>query len=70
MIRLFSASWCARCDIIKDELVRQGVKFEVIDVDSNPSIVNALNIRSLPTVVKGEEVLVNPSLQDVRELVK
>jgi len=55
----FTASWCSPCralaplmDEIKAEMASDtGVRFNVIDVDTDRMSVNQYNVRSVPTVV-------------------
>lgn len=66
----FSASWCGPCQQlgpIMDELKTEGITVQKIDVDANPEICQAFNIRNVPTVVltvgdvdKGRKVGLNP----------
>lgn len=61
----FTASWCQPCKMLAPIL--QGltqdfptVKFEVIDVDSNPDMAHHFKIRNIPSVIllnKEDEIL-------------
>lgn len=52
VIVVFSASWCEPCKVLKREYTRQGIDFEVIDVDSRKggSLAARHGISLLPTV--------------------
>lgn len=52
-IKVFTASWCAPCKVMSqflDELSKQGVKVEKIDVDDNIDLAAKSHIRSVPTI--------------------
>ena len=53
----FSAGWCGPCrqlGPIMTELQSEGYNVQKVDVDSNPEICQAFNIRNVPTVVLQE----------------
>lgn len=55
-VKRFSASWCAPCKMVAPVLKQlesefPDVKFEVIDVEEDPTQAEAFNIRTVPTVV-------------------
>jgi len=66
----FSAGWCGPCQQlspIMEELQSEGITVQKIDVDSNPEICQAFNVKNVPTVVftvndldKGRKVGLNP----------
>jgi len=66
----FSAGWCGPCrqlGPIIEELQSEGITVQKIDVDSNPEICQAFNVRNVPTVVltvddldRGRKVGLNP----------
>ena len=66
----FSAGWCGPCQQlgpIMEELQSEGITVQKIDVDSNPEICQAFNVRNVPTVVltvndldRGRKVGLNP----------
>ena len=66
----FSAGWCGPCrqlGPIMEELQSEGITVQKIDVDSNPEICQAFNVRNVPTVVltiddldRGRKVGLNP----------
>lgn len=62
----FSASWCKPCSVLQkqiDDLVIDPdiCKFEFYDIDEYPELAKEYNIRSLPTLVKLNESLVEVS---------
>lgn len=58
---LYSQPGCPPCFAAKHFLAAQGVKFEYKDVQADPEALSelvALNSRSTPTIVVGEEVMI------------
>jgi thioredoxin 1 len=54
----FSAPWCGPCKQlgpIMEELNNEGYTVQKIDVDSNPEITQAFDIRNVPTVILQED---------------
>ena len=54
-ILYFTADWCNPCKKVKpivEELNRDSaVKFQIIDVDQEAQMANAMNVRSVPTFI-------------------
>lgn len=55
-IKIFCASWCRPCKILRDTVNKikadyQGLEFESIDIDDNPDIAIKFQIKSLPTII-------------------
>lgn len=64
-VKKFTATWCGPCRMLTpvlNEIKQQfyyNVKFEDIDIDSNPEIVKKYGVISVPTIVlevNGKEV--------------
>ena len=69
-MKLFTASWCAPCKVIKEELSKFHHSVDIIDVDQQPALVRASGVRSVPSLVLGNgDVLVGvePILNALRE---
>lgn len=74
---MYSTSWCGYCHRLKSQLDREGIGYEVVDIEQDPAAaafvmsVNGGN-QTVPTVrivpsAEGEEiVLTNPSIVQVK----
>ena len=50
----FSADWCEPCKqlgILMEELSREGINTQKVDIDTNPDAAEGFNIKTIPTVV-------------------
>lgn len=56
-MKLFGADWCNPCRQAKKWLADHGIAYEYIDVESGHEDIEKYNIMSVPTIVKGEEVI-------------
>ncbi|MDT4992413.1 MAG: mycoredoxin [Actinoplanes sp.] len=77
MLTMYSTPWCGYCHRLKSQLDREGIAYEVVDIEQDPAAaefvmsVNGGN-QTVPTVrivpsAEGEEiVLTNPSIVQVR----
>lgn len=68
-IRLYSGAYCVYCRIVKKELKRLDLDFEVVDADADGrhEVVRLSGQRAIPILTIDDEVLVDSSLI-VREL--
>lgn len=69
-MKLFTASWCAPCKVVKQELEKFPHSVEIIDIDQSPELVRASGVRSVPSLLLGNgEVLtgVENITQAIRE---
>jgi mycoredoxin len=71
MLTMYSTSWCGYCRRLKSQLDREGIGYEVVDIEQDPEAaefvmgVNGGN-QTVPTVVFDDgTALTNPSLQTV-----
>jgi mycoredoxin len=74
---MYSTSWCGYCHRLKSQLDREGIQYDVVDIEQDPAsaeYVMAVNggnqtvptIRIVPTNGGDEIVLTNPSIVQVK----
>jgi thioredoxin-like negative regulator of GroEL len=54
----FTADWCQPCKKVKpivESMKKEGFQFQIIDVDSEESLVKQFNIKSVPTFILFDE---------------
>jgi mycoredoxin len=73
MLTMYSTSWCGYCHRLKSQLDREGIAYEVVDIERDPAAadfvmsVNGGN-QTVPTVRFADgSALTNPSIIDVKE---
>jgi mycoredoxin len=73
MLTVFSTSWCGYCHRLKKQLDREGIAYDVVDIEEDPAAaeyvmsVNDGN-QTVPTVRFDDgSALTNPSIAQVRE---
>jgi glutaredoxin len=69
---LYSADWCAYCQTAKKWLAKNGVAYELRDVD-DAAVREEMNKKAdgnqtIPTLVIGDTYYVNPSIKVLKEL--
>ncbi|MFE3448688.1 mycoredoxin [Nonomuraea sp. NPDC059194] len=78
-LTVYSTSWCGPCKRLKSQLTREGIAYEDVDIERNPSAaefvmsVNNGN-QMVPTVVVdapgGRTVLTNPPVAQIKRLLE
>ncbi len=69
---LYSTPWCGYCHRLKNQLSREGVEFDEVDIEQHPDaaeIVAEVNNgnQTVPTLVFGDgSALTNPSVAQVK----
>ena len=69
---MYSTPWCGYCHRLKKQLEREGIGFELVDIEQQPEaaqVVERVNRgnRTVPTLVfEDGESLTNPSVAQVR----
>ena len=72
---MYSTPWCGYCHRLKGQLDREGIVFDIVDIEQNPEaaqIVEAANNgnQTVPTLVYPDGTAqTNPSLAQVKEKV-
>lgn len=54
-LRVFGAGWCVNCKQLTKQLDQRKVEYEYVDIDVEPTMAKAYEIRSLPTSVIADE---------------
>jgi mycoredoxin len=70
-ITMYSTTWCGYCRRLKRQLDEAGIPYAEVDVDRNHGFDRRImeasgGYRVVPTVEVGGELLVNPTIQEVR----
>jgi mycoredoxin len=70
---MYSTPWCGYCHRLKSQLDREGVEYDVVDIEQHPeaaSLVETVNHgnQTVPTLVYSDGTAqTNPSLKQVQE---
>lgn len=70
---MYSTPWCGYCHRLKNQLDREGIEFDVVDIERQPeaaAVVEQANNgnQTVPTVVFPDgSALTNPSLKQVKQ---
>jgi mycoredoxin len=70
---MYSTPWCGYCHRLKGQLDREGIAFEVVDIEQQPEaakIVEEVNRgnQTVPTLVYADgSAMTNPSLAQVKD---
>jgi len=71
-VTMYSTTWCGYCHRLKSQLDREGIAYEVIDIEQTPGaaeIVEAVNNgnQTVPTLVYADgSAQTNPSVAQVK----
>ena len=67
---VYGTRWCAQSQLVRRYLQRLGVPYEYVDLEANPAAAARLRWLtgsvSRPTVVVGDELLVEPTLDELQ----
>jgi len=73
MLTMYSTSWCGYCHRLKSQLDREGIGYEVVDIERDPAAaefvmsVNGGN-QTVPTLKFDDgSALTNPTIAQVKE---
>ena len=70
---MYSTPWCGYCHRLKSQLEREGISFEVVDIEQHPeaaAIVESANggNQTVPTLVYADGTsMTNPSVLQVKD---
>ena len=73
MVTMYSTPWCGYCRRLKDQMDREGIQYEVIDIEEDPASADyVMSINGgnavVPTVKFPDgSTLTNPTIVQVRE---
>jgi mycoredoxin len=73
MLTMYTTTWCAYCRRLKDQLIREGIAFDEVDIERNPDAADLVmrvnnGNQTVPTVVFADgTALTNPSLAEVKQ---
>jgi len=73
MVTMYSTVWCGYCRRLKDQMEREGIAYQVIDIEDDPNaaeLVMSVNggSQTVPTLVFPDgSALTNPSLAQVKD---
>ena len=73
MIDVYGADWCPDCRMLKKQLDKNSIDYNYIDIEEGDNQDAMLKItkgkKIIPTVVKKDKYLQEPSWQEVEELI-
>ena len=70
---MYSTSWCGYCHRLKGQLTREGIPFEVVDIEQHPEAADLVERanggnQTVPTLVYTDgSAQTNPSLAQVKD---
>ena len=73
VVTMYSTAWCGYCHRLRSQLDREGIDYQVVDIENDPSaaeLVMSVNggMQTVPTLVFPDgSALTNPSLAQVKQ---
>ena len=73
LVTMYSTVWCGYCRRLKGQMDREGIAYQVIDIEDDPKaadLVMAVNggNQTVPTIVFADgSALTNPSLAQIKQ---
>ena len=52
-MKLFTASWCNPCAVVKEELAKFQHSVDIIDIETNIALARASGVRTVPSLLLG-----------------
>ncbi|HEU4481217.1 MAG TPA: glutaredoxin family protein [Actinomycetota bacterium] len=71
-VTMYTTPWCGYCRRLKRQMEEEGISYVEVDVDADDShdariIARTGGFRTVPTLEVGGELLVNPTIRELRE---
>lgn len=72
-LTMYSTPWCGYCHRLKGQLERESIRFDVVDIATDPSAAEVVarangGDQTVPTLVyRDGSAMTNPSLRQVKE---
>ncbi|MGN6783338.1 MAG: mycoredoxin [Marmoricola sp.] len=72
-VTMYSTPWCGYCHRLKSQMDREGIAYEVVDIEQDPSAADLVmkvnnGNQTVPTLVYADGTAqTNPSLRQVQE---
>ena len=72
LVTMYSTTWCGYCSRLKSQMQREGIAFDVVDIEQRPeaaALVERVNggNQTVPTLVYADGTAqTNPPLKDVK----
>ena len=72
LVTMYSTTWCGYCSRLKSQMKREGIAFDVVDIEQQPeaaALVERVNggNQTVPTLVYADGTAqTNPPLKDVK----
>ena len=69
---MYSTAWCGYCHRLKSQMDREGIEFEVVDIERHPEAADLVaqhnrGSHTVPTLVYADDsAQTNPSIKDVK----
>jgi mycoredoxin len=70
---MYSTPWCGYCHRLKSQLDREGIPFEVVDIEQDPAAADVVEKanngnQTVPTLIYSDgSAMTNPSLAQVKD---
>ena len=70
-VTVYSTTWCGHCIRLKRQMTESGISFVEVDIEEHEQFGDQIaartgGFRTVPSVQVGEELLVNPSILEVK----
>lgn len=71
-LKLFTASWCGPCQMLKDRLAKENLHVECVDVSTDFSACREYSVRNIPALVveNGDSVETIKGIEEIFKIIK